>query len=306
MKKVISSRPKAFTLIELLVVIAIIALLMAILSPALSRARKQARSAACQANLHQWAIIFSSYTSDNDGFFVSGLLGDESTDAGAGKWWMKALLPYYKEPKLKLCPEAVAHRGAANSPIGRDSFDAWIVMIFANERTFKKEQADVVINGNPFLMGSYGPNGWICNPPRTDRSGRTINDLWGRSPISYHWRMANVKGVAEIPVFLDSMWVDAWPKDGDSPPPYEEWRYDVIGQYEMRRFCVNRHLGAVNCLFMDWSVRKVALKELWTLKWNRQYDTCGPWTICGFGGNVSACAVEWNKAAPWMSSMPLY
>jgi hypothetical protein len=34
-------------------------------------------------------------------------------------------------------------------------------------------------------------------------------------------------------------------------------------------------------LFMDWSVRKVGLKELWTLKWHRSYDTAGPWTKAG-------------------------
>ena len=34
-------------------------------------------------------------------------------------------------------------------------------------------------------------------------------------------------------------------------------------------------------LFMDWSVRKVGLKELWTLKWSRDFDTAGPWTLAG-------------------------
>jgi hypothetical protein len=34
-------------------------------------------------------------------------------------------------------------------------------------------------------------------------------------------------------------------------------------------------------LFMDWSVRKVGLKELWTLKWHTLFDTEGPWTIAG-------------------------
>ena len=38
-------------------------------------------------------------------------------------------------------------------------------------------------------------------------------------------------------------------------------------------YCMNRHNGGVNGLFMGWSVRKVGLKELWTLKWHRQYDT---------------------------------
>jgi prepilin-type N-terminal cleavage/methylation domain-containing protein len=50
---------KDFTLIELSVVIAIIALLMAILMPALGRVRKQAKATACQANLHQWSLVWS-------------------------------------------------------------------------------------------------------------------------------------------------------------------------------------------------------------------------------------------------------
>lgn len=32
---------------------------------------------------------------------------------------------------------------------------------------------------------------------------------------------------------------------------------------------------------MDLNVRKVGLKELWTLNWHRQFDTAGPWTTAG-------------------------
>jgi hypothetical protein len=28
-------------------------------------------------------------------------------------------------------------------------------------------------------------------------------------------------------------------------------------------------------------VRKVPLKQLWTFKWHRQWNTTGPWTIAG-------------------------
>jgi prepilin-type N-terminal cleavage/methylation domain-containing protein len=45
-----------------------------------------------------------------------------------------------------------------------------------------------------------------------------------------------------------------------------------INQHEMQRLCVNRHGGAQYCLFADWSVRKVSLKQLWKLKWNRTFD----------------------------------
>ncbi|MHC4534918.1 MAG: hypothetical protein ACYS6K_13295 [Planctomycetota bacterium] len=34
-------------------------------------------------------------------------------------------------------------------------------------------------------------------------------------------------------------------------------------------------------LFMDWSARKIGLKELWKFKWHREYDTEGPWTKAG-------------------------
>ncbi len=49
----------------------------------------------------------------------------------------------------------------------------------------------------------------------------------------------------------------------------------------MNRVCVDRHNGFVNSLFADWTVRKIGLKELWTLKWHRTYDTTGPWTKAG-------------------------
>jgi len=39
--------------------------------------------------------------------------------------------------------------------------------------------------------------------------------------------------------------------------------------------------GFVNTLFLDFSARKVGLKQLWVLKWHRSYDTAGPWTQAG-------------------------
>jgi prepilin-type processing-associated H-X9-DG protein len=45
--------------------------------------------------------------------------------------------------------------------------------------------------------------------------------------------------------------------------------------------CINRHDGGVNSLFLDWSVRKVGIKELWTLNRHPYFDTRGPWTKAG-------------------------
>jgi len=49
----------------------------------------------------------------------------------------------------------------------------------------------------------------------------------------------------------------------------------------MARFCINRHNETTNGVILDFSVRKIGLKELWTLKWSQTYDTAGPWTIAG-------------------------
>ena len=52
--------------------------------------------------------------------------------------------------------------------------------------------------------------------------------------------------------------------DGDSPEREDLWMGG--GKGEMNHFCINRHDMFVNQVFMDWSVRKVGLKELWGLK----------------------------------------
>jgi len=61
----------------------------------------------------------------------------------------------------------------------------------------------------------------------------------------------------------------------------------------MMHFVINRHDAFVNHLFMDWSVRKVGLKELWMLKWHREYDINGPWTKAG--GVVLSDWPEWMR-----------
>ena len=65
--------------------------------------------------------------------------------------------------------------------------------------------------------------------------------------------------------------------EGELEPPPQENR----GKTNMIWFCINRHDGYVNSLFMDWSVRKVGLKELWTLKWHRNFNTSNRWTRAG-------------------------
>jgi prepilin-type N-terminal cleavage/methylation domain-containing protein/prepilin-type processing-associated H-X9-DG protein len=237
------TKQRGFTLIELLVVISIIALLMAILMPMLQRARKQARATVCQVNLKQWGLIASMYTGDNDGYFCKArYLG--------GYWmWFKAMRAYYMDPEFRLCPAATK----LYSEGGQAPFAAW---------TFDGES------------GSYGINGYVYNPvPKT-------TTLWG-NPVRLCWRNINQEGGNNIPMFLDANTLNGGPMQEDEPPQDEndlggDWLGGTRWINLMKRFCANRHGGYVNGVFLDFSVRKIGIKELWKLKWHREYDINGP------------------------------
>ena len=237
------TKKRGFTLIELLVVIAIIALLMAILMPALNRVKKQARSVACQASLHQWTLIWSMFTSDRDGFFHEGLGGESQTSEGR---WPVIMRTQYRDLDMRLCP-------MAEKPLsegGLNPYAAW----------------GVFDDGS---YGSYGFNEWLCNRPG---SGDTAGN---------YWKQVSARPADKIPVFIDCFWYDVWPFDVDEPPATDGSTVNLAGSNEMRRVCLNRHSGAVNGAFLDWSIRRIGLKELWTLKWHRNFKTNGVWTKQG-------------------------
>ncbi len=237
----------AFTLIEILVVIAIIALLMAILMPAMQRARTQARAVGCQSRLNQWAKVFKMYTMNNDGYFQSG---------STGKMWTETLEPYYVDPDLCLCPMAAKQASTVgrNPPWG-GKFLAWGV--------FDASYAAMGVDG---VYGSYGMNGHVSNA-----SPGTV-DPWGRD-LKNNWGSADVRGAYKIPLFLDCVWLGGLPEPHDSPPEYDDvCEFGPLG-VNMQGFCINRHNGYINGLFVDFSARKIGLKELWMLKWHKAFDT---------------------------------
>jgi len=123
--------------------------------------------------------------------------------------------------------------------------------------------------------GSYGYNGAV---------GYQGLDHANPDHFMYEqaWRTADVRGRDRIPVYFDS----AWPWNGDwsqshMEPPECEAVPTAVGLGVWNAPCINRHDGGINAVFLDWSVRKVGLKELWTLKWHRQFETAGLWTKAG-------------------------
>jgi len=130
--------------------------------------------------------------------------------------------------------------------------------------------------------GSYGINSWLAVPAET---GLIVGAMGLRTgnPAQAFWRTANVTEPNQVPMFLDAWWWCALPKDADMPPAREgqAGEFPCGCRDSMQRFCINRHNKAVMAVFMDQSIRRVGLKELWTLKWHRNFNTAGRWTKAG-------------------------
>lgn len=240
--------PGGFTLIELLVVIAIIVLLVAIFLPALQRVKRQANAVGCHSNLSQWDLVFFVYTDDNNGIFFSDVLDK--------MYWYMTLRPYYSDSNdLLLCPMAAIY--VDNPNWNGSKFSSWRVPISPDWRPLTTPTS--------FFYGSYGIN-------------IRILDLTDTEGLDRYWGTCYIEGTNNIPVCLDCRWTHIPVEHFDDPPTYDDVATSDSG---MSFFCLNGHSGGINCLFMDFSVRKVGLKQLWSLNWHRRFDTAGPWTRSG-------------------------
>jgi prepilin-type N-terminal cleavage/methylation domain-containing protein/prepilin-type processing-associated H-X9-DG protein len=238
-----------FTLIELLVVISVIVLLMALLLPALQKARRQSRAVVCQAHLKQWAVSFSMYAEDNAHRIPQDL------NVGPVVWprYLRAHYPDIND--LLLCPMAARSQIRPDNPFPLSGTTQRIMGSKSTAWQYRVVYGLVVIVD---FSGSYGINGWVED------------------------RACTVLGRSNVPVLLDCVYHIGTPGPSNDPPQYEG---HIERRDDIKYFCINRHDGGINGLFLDWSARKVGLKELWTLRWGLE-DTANrvahsPWTRAG-------------------------
>ena len=283
-------RAKAFTLIELLIVIAIIALLMAILVPAFQRVSREAKAVGCRSKLKHWGILFSAYVGEHDGAFFPLDCDYLPRPRDLSYSSIRHLvMPYFPHTtKLMLCPMTPVRPGdeeRALNHIPEDDYGGTYTPYCFEGATHWDEGWDTTMTRSP-RFASYGLNWCVRGPPPAVRHDHdrvcpyTIDPDSKGHTCTYHfarkwcWRNWQPEHPDRIPVLLDSRWYGSTVTESLSlwPPKDEEVGHPV---------CVNRHDGYVNGLFMDASVRKIGLKELWTLKWNPHFDTANEWTKAG-------------------------
>jgi len=273
-------------LIELLVVIAIIAILMAILAPTLRRVRNQSRDLVCKANLRQWGAIVAARISENAGRF------EPVKEGGYNEYWFLGgaggsggATGYDATEGMRCCPMATEPANPNAEPAQGfygGTFLAW--------GRFPPDYFGLAPEDRHRLYGNYGWNGSVGLYPQVFRG---VAQQW--------WVTSDVRGANNVPVISDSAWTACGIRDANEGPPEFEaiptvdaWDFS----YPPPMCCINRHDGTINAVFLDFSVRKVGLKELWTLKWSPRYNTTGDWTTAG-GVETS----DWPK---WMRGFKDY
>jgi prepilin-type N-terminal cleavage/methylation domain-containing protein len=257
------AKRRGFTLIELLVVIAIIALLMSILMPALNKVRQQARMVACEANLKQWNLNAAMFTETNDGKFWK-------SDNGTPGYWF----PKYMDNSLKdwvtnktwFCP-------SAQKPI-TDKYGVTVntLNIYNAWGIFKGDGL-----GPNGIAGSFGINGY-CLIPQAAPGATPMATYESGVRTSEGWKTAGGPQGNNVPWFIEALRFDLWPLPTDRPADNEfaAWSGNL-----MARCTINRHQGHLTAAFLDWSVRKIGIKEVYTLKWHQSFNIRGPWTKAG-------------------------
>jgi prepilin-type processing-associated H-X9-DG protein len=178
---------------------------------------------------------------------------------------------------------------------GQDSnydgpLEAWDFRFLTETEEYNEFNFEGFNIGGEWAYGSYGKNVYISSA-----------DLIEPGNFDYSWwyRTIYVAGTDEIPLFGDCNYTGGFPYVFDEPA--ENRLHGPVDGDNLNRWNLDRHNKAINMLFLDWSVRKVGLRELWMLKWSRQTVMDGGEYVCGWGNLNTVPDPDVPEAWPeWM------
>jgi hypothetical protein len=224
-------------------------------------------------------MVLATYTEDHQGRFPSTVFNSGHDSI----WLLRGAFLSGKDPnapqdsfyhfrtkRIACCPMAVnparwyqfGIRGTKNS------FGSAYEIVGRQGSAFGSWQ---ITTPAPTFRGSYGLNVWLFQGFRMDPKDPILS-----RDLQIVLDVLSLRGRSGIPVLLDATCPWSWTYDTDSPPEDAYYGRGGIGD-----FCTSRHHDSLNGLFLDWSVRKVGLKELWTLPWCEEFNRAGQWTKAG-------------------------
>ena len=231
--------------------VSVISALMAISLPSTQRVRKQAQTIGCQSNQRQWGIAFpvdDEKVSYLDRFqpFLRAYVDYDKMGSNSLRTDAKGIY---------LCPSA-KELGRPVPSLGPEylHLEAW--------------------DGSKSTAWAYRFKS------RLFTSSYSVNDMREYMPK----RKVFSEKPSEIPILFDSTFRLPGLVESDDPPPqYDDMPRGIPTGKDTRAcsICIDRHSEGVSVLFVDASVRRVGLKELWTLAWNDEFSRTGPWTKAG-------------------------
>lgn len=273
------NKRKAFTLIELLVVVSVIAILLSVLVPSLNKARNAAKALICQSNLKQVGSFLLMAAMDNkDRFFP-----ESSSNSTQYRGWISQLYPYWKgSEKIFHCPMTRL-----------DHADLWFQSSDLKYFVSPNDPGTII----PGTQRSYNLNNWVLNP------SKETGNVDG-FPAQWYWRKRVLPSSFRadiIPLIGDAAGQSAngaWPQETDYPTSTDTIAHneEIRQTGGMKRVFMNRHRdGWTIWAFLDGSARKVGVKELYAIKWHRNYSLRNAFTVSG-GSTKSGI---WKARAPW-------
>jgi prepilin-type processing-associated H-X9-DG protein len=122
-----------------------------------------------------------------------------------------------------------------------------------------------ITSPSPAFHGSYGCNGWLF---------RGFTTLLVPPASAQYLDFLSLRERNRIPLMSDCAYPYSTPTVPTAKPNPITGEVPTI---TLTPFLpTDRHNGSVNCVFLDWSVRKIGPQEMWRLKWASDFKLPNP------------------------------